>query len=142
MWTASAHIITAVIGPAVLTLPWAIAQLGWIAGPAVMILLPLLTFYGSTLLSACYRSGDPVKGERNYTFMHAVHSYLGKIHAPNLMSYKQILGFLSNFHIFDLRFCGCVYPGAKKVKLCGLAQYVAVFGVCIGYSVQGSISMM
>ncbi|RZC66200.1 hypothetical protein C5167_009891 [Papaver somniferum] len=30
--TASAHIITAVIGSGVLSLAWAIAQLGWIAG--------------------------------------------------------------------------------------------------------------
>ncbi|KAL2553886.1 Transmembrane amino acid transporter domain-containing protein [Forsythia ovata] len=33
VWTASAHIITAVIGSGVLSLAWATAQLGWIAGP-------------------------------------------------------------------------------------------------------------
>uniref|UniRef100_A0A9I9CCV5 Amino acid transporter transmembrane domain-containing protein n=1 Tax=Cucumis melo TaxID=3656 RepID=A0A9I9CCV5_CUCME len=31
----SAHIITAVIGSGVLSLAWAIAQLGWVAGPRV-----------------------------------------------------------------------------------------------------------
>ncbi|MCP8971452.1 amino acid transporter, partial [Ectobacillus sp. SYSU M60031] len=35
--TASAHIITAVIGSGVLSLAWAIAQLGWVIGPAVLV---------------------------------------------------------------------------------------------------------
>ena len=78
MWTASAHIITAVIGSGVLSLAWAIAQLRWIAGPAVMILFSSVTYYTSTLLAACYRTGDPVTGKRNYTYVDAVHSNLGK----------------------------------------------------------------
>lgn len=77
-WTASAHIITAVIGSGVLSLAWAIAQLGWVAGPAVMFLFSLVTYYTSTLLSACYRSNDPDTGKRNYTYMDAVQSNLGK----------------------------------------------------------------
>ncbi|XWS25094.1 hypothetical protein CRYUN_Cryun27aG0041500 [Craigia yunnanensis] len=81
VWTASAHIITAVIGSGVLSLAWATAQLGWIAGPAVMFLFSFVTYYTSTLLAACYRSGDPVSGKRNYTYMDAVRSNLetGKI---------------------------------------------------------------
>ncbi|GJN13642.1 hypothetical protein PR202_gb00367 [Eleusine coracana subsp. coracana] len=38
IWTASSHIITAVIGSGVLSLAWAIAQLGWVAGPTAMLL--------------------------------------------------------------------------------------------------------
>ncbi|KAK3427643.1 hypothetical protein EUGRSUZ_F03820 [Eucalyptus grandis] len=105
VWTASSHIITAVIGSGVLSLAWATAQLGWIAGPAVMLLFALVTYYTSTLLAACYRSGD---GKRNYTYMDAVSANLG--------------GF--------------------KVKLCGLVQYVNLFGVAIGYTIASSISMM
>lgn len=74
--TASAHIITAVIGSGVLSLAWAIAQLGWIAGPAVMIMFSLVTYYTSSLLIACYR--DPVTGKRNNTYSAAVRSHLGK----------------------------------------------------------------
>ncbi|KAH0931294.1 hypothetical protein HID58_008411 [Brassica napus] len=77
VWTASAHIITAVIGSGVLSLAWAIAQLGWIAGPAVMLLFSFVTLYSSTLLSDCYRTGDAVSGKRNYTYMDAVRSILG-----------------------------------------------------------------
>lgn len=77
MWTASAHIITAVIGSGVLSLAWAIAQLGWVAGPAVMFLFSFVTYYTSSLLTDCYRTADPVFGKRNYTYMDAVRSILG-----------------------------------------------------------------
>ncbi|KAJ6954292.1 amino acid permease 3-like [Populus alba x Populus x berolinensis] len=79
VWTASAHIITAVMGSGVLSLAWAIGQLGWIAGPAVMLLFSLVTYYTSTLLSACYRSGDPSTGKRNYTYMDVVRANLGGV---------------------------------------------------------------
>lgn len=78
LWTASAHIITAVIGSGVLSLAWSTAQLGWIAGPTVLFLFSFVTYYTSVLLAACYRSGDPVTGKRNYTYMEAVRSNLGE----------------------------------------------------------------
>lgn len=108
VWTASAHIITAVIGSGVLSLAWAIAQLGWIAGPAVMFLFSFVIYYTSSLLADCYRSGDRVSGKRNYTYMDAVRSNLGGV----------------------------------KVKVCGLIQYLNIFGVAIGYTIAASISMM
>jgi len=83
VWTSSAHIITAVIGSGVLSLAWAIAQLGWVAGPAIMILFSAVTYYTSILLAACYRTGDQVNGKRNYTYTQAVRSYLG-MHAAKL----------------------------------------------------------
>ncbi|CAL5419805.1 unnamed protein product [Camellia sinensis] len=108
VWTASAHIITAVIGSGVLSLAWATAQLGWIAGPTVMFLFSFVTYYTSTLLAACYRSGDPNTGKRNYTYMDAVSSNLGGV----------------------------------KFMICGLIQYLNLFGVAIGYTIASSISMM
>ncbi|KAI8529559.1 hypothetical protein RHMOL_Rhmol12G0234400 [Rhododendron molle] len=108
VWTTSAHIITAVIGSGVLSLPWAIAQLGWIAGPTVMLLFSFVTLYTASLLADCYRTGDPVTGKRNYTYMEAVESNLGGL----------------------------------KVKMCGLIQYLNLFGAAIGYTIAASISMM
>ncbi|KAM7518758.1 hypothetical protein LguiB_017720 [Lonicera macranthoides] len=108
VWTASAHIITAVIGSGVLSLAWATAQLGWIAGPTVLFLFSFVTYYTSCLLSSCYRTGDPNTGMRNYTYMEAVRANLG--------------GF--------------------KVKICGVIQYMNLFGVAIGYTIAASISMM
>ncbi|CAF2053686.1 hypothetical protein Bca4012_097529 [Brassica carinata] len=108
VWTTSAHIITAVIGSGVLSLAWAIAQLGWVAGPVAMLLFSFVSYYTSTLLASCYRSGDPVTGKRNYTYMDAIHSNLGGI----------------------------------KVKLCGIVQYVNLFGTAIGYTIASAISLI
>ncbi|KAG5123895.1 hypothetical protein JHK82_030632 [Glycine max] len=75
-WMATAHIITAVIGSGVLSLAWAVAQLGWVAGPIVMFLFAVVNLYTSNLLTQCYRTGDSVTGHRNYTYMEAVNSIL------------------------------------------------------------------
>jgi hypothetical protein len=77
VWTASAHIITAVLGSGVLSLTWAVAQLGWVAGPAVMVLFAAVICYTAILLTECYRSGDPVFGQRNRTYIDAVRAILG-----------------------------------------------------------------
>jgi amino acid permease len=94
VWTASAHIITAVIGSGVLSLAWAIAQLGWAAGPAVMLLFAVVIYYTSTLLAECYRSGDPVAGKRNYTYMDAVRASLGgaKVRLCGAIQYANLFG--------------------------------------------------
>ena len=77
LWTASAHIITAVIGSGVLSLAWSMAQLGWIAGPIVLIAFAIVTYFTSILLADCYRSPDSITGKRNYTYMDAVRANLG-----------------------------------------------------------------
>ena len=41
---ASAHIITAAIGSGVISLAWAIAHLGWVAGPTAMLLIAFVTY--------------------------------------------------------------------------------------------------
>lgn len=106
--TASAHIITAVIGSGVLSLAWAIAQMGWVAGPAVLFAFSFITYFTSTLLADCYRSPDPVHGKRNYTYSEVVKANLG----------------------------------GRKFQLCGLAQYINLVGVTIGYTITASISMV
>lgn len=80
MWTASAHIITAVVGSGVLSLAWAIAQLGWVAGPIALMAFSVITWFTSILLADCYRASD---GTRNYTYKKVVRSYLGKIKSLN-----------------------------------------------------------
>ncbi|KAL6841663.1 hypothetical protein ACP4OV_028492 [Aristida adscensionis] len=77
VWTATAHIITAVIGSGVLSLAWAMAQLGWVAGPVILLIFAAITYYMCSLLADCYRDGDPVTGKRNYTYTEAVQCYLG-----------------------------------------------------------------
>ncbi|RHN76665.1 putative amino acid transporter, transmembrane domain-containing protein [Medicago truncatula] len=74
------RIITAVIGAGVLTLPWVMAQMGWILGISYIIIVGTVTLYTSNLLADCYRTPDPVTGKRN-TYMEAVKTILGgKMH--------------------------------------------------------------
>ncbi|KAM0007223.1 putative amino acid transporter, transmembrane domain-containing protein [Helianthus debilis subsp. tardiflorus] len=80
LMSASAHIITAVIGSGVLSLAWCFGQLGWIAGTASLVIFAVITWFTCILLSDCYRSPDPVTGTRNYTYMQAVKANLGGLH--------------------------------------------------------------
>ncbi|CAI0423642.1 unnamed protein product [Linum tenue] len=92
--TASAHIITAVVGSGVLSLAWAITQLGWVAGPVTLIIFSLITLFTSTLLADAYRHPDPVTGQRNYTYMDAVRAHLGglKVRLCGLAQYANLVG--------------------------------------------------
>ncbi|KAL4318504.1 hypothetical protein GQ457_18G018280 [Hibiscus cannabinus] len=93
-WTATSHIITAVIGSGVLSLAWAFAQLGWVAGPVVLVLFAFVNLYTSNLLAECYRSGDPITGPRNYTYMEAVKAHLGgwKVKLCGWIQYLNLFG--------------------------------------------------
>ncbi|KAL7125208.1 hypothetical protein ABFS83_14G101500 [Erythranthe nasuta] len=91
MFTATAHIITAVIGSGVLSLAWAIAQLGWIAGPIALLAFAVITWFTSILLADCYRSTD---GTRNYTYIEVVRSHLGglKFQLCGLAQHSNLVG--------------------------------------------------
>ncbi|WCJ44406.1 amino acid permease 3 [Euphorbia peplus] len=138
VWTASAHIITAVIGSGVLSLAWAIAQLGWVAGPAVMFLFSLVTFYTSTLLSACYRSGDPLTGKRHYTYMDAVRSNLGgvKVKICGYVQYLNLFGvaigytIASSISMMAIKRSNCFHSsGGKNPCKMNANPYMIGFGV-------------
>ncbi|KAI3862057.1 hypothetical protein MKW92_042415 [Papaver armeniacum] len=106
--SASAHIITAVIGAGVLSLPWVIAQLGWVAGPIALAIFSCITFYTSSLLADCYRYPDPRFGKRNYNYSEAVGTFLGQ----------------------------------RMQMVCGIIQYVNIFGYSVGYVVTAVVSMV
>lgn len=135
VWTASAHIITAVIGSGVLSLAWAIGQLGWIAGPVVMLLFSFVTYFASTLLSDCYRTGDHVSGKRNYTYMDAVRSILG-------INYRFSVLFALFCLLCSVFWDALFLTGGFRFKICGMIQYLNLFGVTVGYTIAASISMM
>ncbi|KAE8659201.1 Amino acid permease 6 [Hibiscus syriacus] len=91
--TASAHIITAVIGSGVLSLAWAIAQLGWVAGPAVLMAFSFITFFTSTLLADCYRAPDPVHGTETTP------TWMLKVQLCGLAQYANLLGITIGYTI-------------------------------------------
>uniref|UniRef100_A0A0E0L9L8 Amino acid transporter transmembrane domain-containing protein n=1 Tax=Oryza punctata TaxID=4537 RepID=A0A0E0L9L8_ORYPU len=79
VWTATAHIVALLIGSSVLAVAWTFAQLGWVAGPAVVVSLSVVTYYSSALLADCYRDDDPdhLGGAVHGEYIGAVRSYLG-----------------------------------------------------------------
>lgn len=80
IWTAVAHIITGVIGSGVLSLAWAMAQLGWIAGPFLMLFFAAITLFTSFLISDCYTSPDHEHGSiRIKSYTEAVQFHLGNV---------------------------------------------------------------
>ncbi|KAK6945946.1 Amino acid transporter, transmembrane domain [Dillenia turbinata] len=92
--TASAHIITAVIGSGVLSLGWTMAQLGWIAGPASMLMFALITWFTSILVADSNKSPDPITGKRNYKYMDLVNANLGRAEVIlcGLSQYGNLVG--------------------------------------------------
>lgn len=97
--TASAHIITAVIGSGVLSLSWAIAQLGWLAGTVILVTFAIINYYTSTMLADCYRSPDAAPGTRNYTYMDVVRAYLGICLKDPLINLKILITMFSFFNL-------------------------------------------
>ncbi|GFP91951.1 probable amino acid permease 7 [Phtheirospermum japonicum] len=78
-WTAVEQVITGVIGVGVLSLAWSTAQLGWVAGPLVIVIFAAITQVSTLLVCYCYKSLDPVHGPtRNTSFIEAVKFYLGR----------------------------------------------------------------
>lgn len=99
--TASAHIITAVIGSGVLSLSWALAQLGWIAGIITLLIFSLITMFTSVLLTDGYRSPDPITGRRNYNYIEVVKNNLGKTIA-DFLPFVNNLSYESHIRILPL----------------------------------------
>lgn len=99
VWTASAHIITAIIGSGVLSLAWGVAQLGWITGVTTLVVFSGITLYTSSLLADCYRSHET--GKRNYTYMEAVKNNLGgKMYiACGMVQYANLYGMIIGYTI-------------------------------------------
>ncbi|KAJ7557948.1 hypothetical protein O6H91_04G017500 [Diphasiastrum complanatum] len=138
VWTASAHVITAVIGSGVLSLAWSIAQLGWIAGPIVMIFFAFVTYYTSVLLADCYRSPDPVSGKRNYTYMDAVRANLGAtqvwlcgfVQYSNLWATSVGYTITASISMVAIKRSNCFHSNGHNTA-CHISNnpYMATFGV-------------
>ncbi|KAL4615162.1 hypothetical protein ACB092_07G104700 [Castanea dentata] len=101
LMTATAHIITAVIGSGVLSLSWAFAQLGWIAGIITILTFSLITMFTSVLLTDGYRSPDPITGRRNYNYIEVVKNNLGGIKYKfcGVAQYSNLVGICIGYTI-------------------------------------------
>ena len=72
-WTASGHIITAVVGSGVLALPYAQAGMGWILGPIAFLLFAWITQFTAQLLVDLYI----IDGRRMRTFPDMIRYVMG-----------------------------------------------------------------
>ncbi|KAI3460104.1 hypothetical protein Pfo_016767 [Paulownia fortunei] len=136
--TASAHIITAVIGSGVLSLAWDIAQLGWVAGPAVLMAFSFITYFTSTLLADSYRCPGPVHGNRNYTYTDVVRSHLGglKVQLCGLAQYGNLVGVTIGYTItasismVAVKRSNCYHTQGHDAK-CSISNYpfMVIFAV-------------
>ncbi|GFP84109.1 amino acid permease 1 [Phtheirospermum japonicum] len=134
--SASAHIITAVIGSGVLSLAWAIAQLGWVVGPPVLTAFSFITYFTSTFLADAYRYPGPVHGNRNYTYMDVVRSHLGgfKVQLCGLAQYGNLVGVTIGYTItasismVAVKRSNCFHKHGHDAK-CSISNYpfMAIF---------------
>lgn len=74
-FTAVGHVITAVIGAGVLSLPYTMSILGWVAGPICLLIFSAITLYTSQLLADCYI----IDGRRQRTYTDVVHTTFGRV---------------------------------------------------------------
>ncbi|VVA90674.1 unnamed protein product [Arabis nemorensis] len=138
LMTASAHIITAVIGSGVLSLAWAIAQLGWVAGTVILVTFAMINYYTSTMLADCYRSPDADPGTRNYTYMDVVRAYLGgkKVQLCGVAQYGNLVGvtigytITASISLIAIGKANCFHDKGHSAK-CSVSPYpyMAAFGV-------------
>ncbi|RVW50131.1 putative amino acid permease 7 [Vitis vinifera] len=112
-WTAMAHVITGVIGAGVLSLAWSVAQLGWIAGPVMLIVFAGITVFSTYLLCDCYRSPDPEHGPTRNS------------------SYTQAVKFYLVLHV----------SGGKNQRWCGLFANESLYGAGIAYNITAASSV-
>ncbi|KAF7018537.1 hypothetical protein CFC21_031818 [Triticum aestivum] len=77
------------IGSGVLSLPWSVAQLGLVAGPATLVVFAGVMYYTSVLLTDSYHSDGAVAGKRNYTYIKAVESYT--ITAKRISKWRSVV---------------------------------------------------
>lgn len=71
---AVSHIVTAVVGAGVLSLPFSMNVLGWVGGPLMIIVMAYITLQTSVLLADCYY----VNGKRNRTYREVVNAVFGR----------------------------------------------------------------
>ncbi|XP_050887959.1 amino acid permease 6 isoform X2 [Lathyrus oleraceus] len=136
--TASAHIVTAVIGSGVLSLAWAVAQLGWIAGTVTLVLFSLITLLTSILMTNCYRYPDSIYGSRNPTYMKMVENILGGIQYKfcGLAQYTNLVGctigytLTASISIVAIKKSNCFHKYGHEAD-CNTANYpyTAIFGI-------------
>ncbi|GJM87772.1 hypothetical protein PR202_ga03763 [Eleusine coracana subsp. coracana] len=139
VWTATSHIVAAVVGSGVLALAWTVAQLGWVVGPLVLLGFSCVTYYTSALLADCYRYPDPVDGAVNKEYIDAVRCYLDRknVILCGCAQYVNLWGTLVGYTItastsmIAVRRVNCFHRSGYGASECNPSgsTYMVVFGL-------------
>lgn len=76
-WHCGYHLTTSIVGPVLLSIPFAISLLGWAAGVLVLMLSAFLTFYAYNLLSVVMEKQAEL-GHRHIRFRDMARHILGR----------------------------------------------------------------
>lgn len=109
-WTATGHILTAVLGSGVLALPYAMASLGWIVGSICFVLFAWITLFTAQLLADLYI----VDGIRQRTFPQMVRTTMG---VPGMI----VLGVIQQFNLVLTALAYTVTAAQSMVDIANLA---------------------
>ncbi|KAL2466998.1 putative amino acid permease 7 [Abeliophyllum distichum] len=139
VWTALAHIITAVIGSGVLSLAWSMSKLGWIAAPLTMMAFASVTLTSAMFLTQCYKFPDPDYGpEINGSYLDAVRTILGKKSAwvcgiivrINFIKLGIVYTITSSISMRAIQRSNCYHnEGHKASCKYGVTYYMLIFGI-------------
>ncbi|KAF8654951.1 hypothetical protein HU200_061383 [Digitaria exilis] len=103
-----------------------------------MVLFAAVIYYTSTLLAECYRSGDPMFGQRNRTYIDAVRATLGEskerlcggIQLSNLFGIGIGVSIAASVSMQAIRRAGCFHNrGHEDPCHASTSPYIAIFGV-------------
>jgi amino acid permease len=76
-WHAGFHLTTAIVGPTVLTLPYALRGMGWALGLTLLSVMAAVTFYEYSLMSRVLDHCE-ARGRRHIRFRELAADVLGK----------------------------------------------------------------
>lgn len=88
-FSATTHIVTAVIGAGVLALPQSLGNLGWVAGPLLIIVFYVISVWSSRCLSSLYEHN----GEQHGRYADMVEHMLGP-------KWRLVCGVIQNTYLF------------------------------------------
>ncbi|KAI6676594.1 hypothetical protein NL676_037390 [Syzygium grande] len=108
-WHCGYHLTTSIVTPALLSLPFAMSLLGWVAGIACLTLGAAITFYSYNLLSLVLEQQAHL-GQRQLRFRDMAHDILGPAWG------KYFVGPLQ-FAMCYGAVVGCILLGGQSLKL-------------------------
>jgi proton-coupled amino acid transporter len=135
-WGATSHIVTAVVGAGVLSLPYSLNVLGWVGGPIMILVMAYITLKTSVLLADCYY----VHGKRRRTYREVVNAVFGRrgdiilgwFQYPNLWLTAVAYNITGGSCMMNIAARACQIQGSPEDQCShpSLTVFIIIFGAC------------